>query len=449
MKPKKQERSGCDDLFRMRLEQILDQRHAPYRLAGKIDWAAVEERFGALYSEAGRPGIPIRLMVGLHYLKHAFNESDETVVERWVENPYWQHFCGEEYFRHEMPIHPSQMTRFRERMGEEGCEFMLGLTVVAGIETKTVSKASIAIVNVDTTVQDKAIAFPTDARLYHKARGALVRLAKQMGIDLRQSYERVSKRALMMNGRYAHARQMRRAKREQKRLRTCLGRVIRDIERKVVSQPTQAGQEHPRLKRLLEIAKRIHAQQRHDKGKVYSVHAPEVECIAKGKAHKPYEFGVKVGVVSTSKESFVVGMQSLPGNPYDGHTLKASLQQVQKLTGIAPKEAYVDRGYRGHGLTEPVKVWIAGAKRGVTLAIRKKLKRRNAVEPVIGHMKNDGRLGRNFLKGVAGDAMNALLCGAGHYLRKILRRLALLCARFGVSLNQLLAGKMPNLQPNN
>jgi IS5 family transposase len=446
MKPKKQERSGCDDLFRMRLEQILDQRHVLYRLGGKIDWAVVEEHFGALYSEEGRPGIPIRLMVGLHYLKHTFNESDETVVDRWVENPYWQHFCGEEYFRHEMPINPSQMTRFRERIGKEGCEFMLGLTVVAGINTQTVSKASVAIVNVDTTVQDKAIAFPTDARLYHKARSALVRLAKQRGIDLRQSYERVSKQALMMNGRYAHARQMRRAKREQKRLRTCLGRVIRDIERKVGWQQTEAGQDDAGLKRLLEIAKRIHAQQRHDKGKVYSVHAPEVECIAKGKAHKPYEFGVKVGVVSTSKESFVVGMQSLPGNPYDGHTLKASLQQVKKLTGIAPKEAYVDRGYRGHGLAEPVKVWIAGAKRGVTVAIRKKLKRRNAVEPVIGHMKNDGRLGRNFLKGVAGDAMNALLCGAGHNLRKILRRLALLCARFRISLDQWLASKIPNLQ---
>jgi IS5 family transposase len=315
MKPKKQERSGCDDLFRMRLEQILDQRHALYRLSGKIDWVAVEERFGVLYSEEGRPGIPIRLMVGLHYLKHAFNESDETVVDRWVENPYWQHVCGEEYFRHAMPINPSQMTRFCGRIGEEGCELMLGLTVVAGIKTKTVSKASVALVNVDTPVQDKAIAFPTDARLYHKARGALVRLAKQMGIDLRQSYERVSKRALMMNGRYAHARQMRRARREQKRLRTCLGRVIRDIERKLAAQQIAAGQEHPRLKRLLEIANRIHAQQRHDKGKVYSVHAPEVECIAKGKAHKPYEFGVKVGVVSTSKESFVVGMRSLPGNP--------------------------------------------------------------------------------------------------------------------------------------
>jgi IS5 family transposase len=443
MKPKKQESSSCDDFFRMRLEQMLDQRHALYRLGVEIDWDVVEERFEKFYSEEGRPGIPIRLMVGLHYLKHAFNESDETVVERWVENPYWQYFCGEEYFRHELPIDPSQMTRFRDRIGEEGCEFMLNLTIVAGIVTQTVTKASLAVVNVDTTVQEKAIAYPTDAKLYHKARSALVKQAKQMGICLRQSYERLSKRALMMNGRYAHARQMQRAKREQKRLKTYLGRVIRDIERKLDNQQTT---NHFRLNRLLEIAKRIHAQQRHDKNKVYSVHAAGVECIAKGKAHKRYEFGVKVGVVSTSKESFVVGMKSFPGNPYDGHTLAASLEQTHKLTGVALKEAYVDRGYRGHGFSGAVKVWIAGTKRGVTAAIKKKLKRRNAVEPVIGHMKNDGRLRRNFLKGVAGDAINALLCGAGHNLRKILRQLALLCARFGISFNQLLACYMPNLQ---
>ena len=270
MKPKKQESSACDDLFRMRLEQILDQRHVLYRLAGKIDWNAVEERFGGLYAEAGRPGIPIRLMVGLHYLKHAFNESDETVVERWVENPYWQHFCGEEYFRHEMPIDPSQMTRFRDRIGEDGCEFMLGVTVRTGLETGTVRRASLAVVNVDTTVQDKAIAFPTDARLYHKARGSLVRMAQGMGIDLRQSYERLSRLALAKHGRYAHARQMQRARREQKRLKTYLGRVIRDIERKVAIRQIQGAQEHSKLTRLLEIGQRIHTQQRHDKGKVYS-----------------------------------------------------------------------------------------------------------------------------------------------------------------------------------
>ena len=440
MKPKKQERSAVDDLFRMRLEQMLDQRHALYRLGEKIDWNAVEQRLGALYSEEGRPGVPVRLMVGLHYLKHAFNASDEAVVAHWVENPYWQHFCGEEYFRHEMPINPSQMTRFRDRIGEDGCEFMLGLT---GVATQTVASSSLAVVNVDTPVQDKAVAFPTDARLYHKARGVLVRLAKQMGIDLRQSDERVSKLALAKQGRYGHARQMKRARREQKRLRTYLGRVIRDIERKVVADPIQEPQaNHARMTRLLEIAKRIHAQ-RHASNKVYSVHAPEVECIAKGKAHKPYEFGVKVGIVTTSKESFVVGMKSLPGRPYDGHTLKASLEQAQKLTGVTPKAAYVDRGYRGHGVTEGIKVWIAGARRGVTVAIKGKLKRRNAIEPVIGHMKNDGRLGRNFLKGTIGDAMNALLCGAGHNLRKILRQLALLCARFGFGINQFMTGYIP------
>ena len=434
MKPRKQSSHPQEDLFRLKLEQMLNQRHALYQLAGQINWELAEQRFGELYSEEGRPGIPIRLMTGLHYLKHTYNLSDEEVVAQWVENPYWQYFCGETYFRHRMPIDPSQMTRFCKRIGEAGCEFMLGLTIRTGIETRTVSAASLAVVNVDTTVQEKAIAFPTDARLYHKARGTLVRMAKHLGISLRQSYERVSKLALARNGRYAHARQMQRARREQKRLRTYLGRVIRDIERKLPE--AQAA----RMSKLLEIARRIHNQQRRDKGKVYSMHAPEAECIAKGKAHKPYEFGVKVGVVSTSKDNFVVGIKSLPGNPYDGHTLRECLEQVERLTGALPKEAYVDRGYKGHGVAD-VSTWIAGAKRGVTAAIKKKLKRRNAVEPVIGHMKNDGRLGRNFLKGAEGDAINALLCGAGHNLRKILRRLALLYAHIRQQLLRLLGGQ--------
>lgn len=430
MKPRKQEQIPQQDLFRLRLDQMLDQRHALYKLAGQIEWHRAEEQFGILYSDEGRPGISTRMMVGLHYLKHAFDLSDEAVVEQWIENPYWQYFCGALYFQHSLPIDPSQMTRFRKRIGETGCEFMLGLTIRAGLATKTVSAASLAVVNVDTTVQEKAIAFPTDARLYHKARSTLVRAAKRIGIPLRQSYERVSKLALARNGRYAHARQPARAKREQRRLRTYLGRVIRDIERKLPKAHAA------RMNKLLEIAKRILAQQRHDKNKVYSMHAPETECISKGKAHKKYEFGVKVGVVSTSRESFVVGMRALPGNPYDGHTLKASLDQVGRLTGRLPKEAYVDRGYKGHGITG-TEVWIAGARRGVTPSIKKKLKRRNAVEPVIGHMKNDGSLGRNFLKGIAGDAINALMCGAGHNLRKILRQLALLCARIWRMLQRL------------
>ncbi len=442
MKPRKQEQIPQQDLFRLRLDQMLNQRHALYQLADQIEWHRAEEQFGSLYSDEGRPGIPTRIMVGMHYLKHAFDLSDEEVVMGWIENPYWQYFCGALYFQHSLPIDPSQMTRFRKRIGEVGCEFMLGLTIQAGLATQTVKAASLTVVNVDTTVQEKAIAFPTDARLYHKARGALVRAAKRINIPLRQSYERVSKLALAKNGRYAHARQPARARREQRRLRTYLGRTIRDIERKLPE--VQAA----RMNTLLAIAKRILTQQRHDKNKVYSMHAPETECIAKGKAHKKYEFGVKVGVVSTSRESFVVGMKSLPGNPYDGHTLKASLDQVERLTGRLPQEAYVDRGYKGHGINDS-EVWIAGTRRGVTPAIKKKLKRRNAVEPVIGHMKNDGRLGRNFLKGMAGDAINALLCGAGHNLRKILRRLALLCAQIWRLLLQLVQQKSINVFQQN
>ena len=429
------------DLFRQELVNLIDLRHPLVKLAQNIDWKSCEARFGGLYATGiGRPGHRLRLMVGLQLLKHTSNLSDEEVVAVWVENPYWQHFCGEQYFCHDFPIDPSLMTGFRKRIGEAGCEFILGLTVIAGLATRTVAKTSLAVVNVDTTVQDKAVAFPTDARLLHKARVALVRRARKGGIELRQSYERVGKAAFVRSQRYAHARQLNRAKAQSRKLRTYLGRVIRDIERKTEGD----GAQQTSFTRLLQMARRIHSQPRKrsegDPPKLYSVHAPEVECIAKGKAHKKYEFGVKVGIVSTSKESFVIGAKSLPGNPYDGHTLQACIEQAERVTGIQPKEAYTDRGYRGHGCnTGTLKIWIAGAKRGVTAAIRRKLKRRNAVEPVIGHMKSDGRLARNFLKGVDGDAINALLCGAGHNMRKILKKLRLLCAQLGIMIGQLLS----------
>jgi transposase, IS5 family len=412
------------DLFRLELVNIIDNRHALVQLAKRIDWQACEAKFGGLYaSGVGRPGHPIRLMVGLQLLKQICNVSDEELVSVWTENPYWQHLCGEQYFRHELPIDPSLMTLFRKRIGTDGCEFILGLTVQVGLETKTIAQSSLAVVNVDTTVQDKAITYPTDAKLLNKARIALVRLAKKQGIELRQSYHRVGQSAFAKSARYAHARQYNRARAHTKKLRTYLGRVIRDIERKATDLAP--------LQRLLEITKRIHSQPKKradgDVPKIYSVHAPEVECIAKGKAHKKYEFGVKVGLVTTNKESFVLGCKALHGNPYDGHTLQRCIEQVQSLTKIKVTEAYVDRGYKGHGLAD-LKVWIAGAKRGVTDKIKSKLKRRNAIEPVIGHMKIDGRLGRNFLKGTKGDEMNAILCAAGHNLRKILNKLRLFYA---------------------
>ncbi|MDO8778783.1 MAG: IS5 family transposase [Burkholderiaceae bacterium] len=293
------------------------------QLAQKINWKSCEARFGGLYATGmGRPGHLLRLMVGMQLLKHTSNLSDEEVVAVWVENPYWQHFCGEQYFCHDFPIDPSLMTLFRKRIGEAGCEFILGLTVTAGLATRTVAKTSLAVVNVDATVQDKAVAFPTDARLLHKARVALVHQARKSGIELRQSYERVGKAAFVRSQRYAHARQLNRAKTQGRKLRTYLGRVMRDIERKIQGD----GAQQTSFARLLQVARRIHSQPRKrsegDPPKLYSVHAPEVECIAKGKAHKKYEFGVKVGIVSTSKESFVIGAKSLPRNPYDGHTLQ-------------------------------------------------------------------------------------------------------------------------------
>jgi len=284
-----------------------------------------------------------------------------------------------------------------------------------------VKPSSFTQVTIDTTVQEKAIAFPTDGRVYHKGRVWLVRLAKRSGIELRQSYLLVGKRSLFMQQRYSAARQMRRARRELKRSKVYLGRVYRDIQRKL---PRQSAAVRELFAEPLARISRLLAQQCHDHNKLYSLHAPEVECIAKGKVHKKYEFGVKVSLAVTQRDNFIVGALALPGTPFDGHTLSGALHQVEKLTGVKPERCFVDRGYRGHGIKD-VSVHIAGQRRGVTRALRRALKRRNAIEPIIGHAKHDGLMGRNYLLGSHGDAMNAILAAAGHNLRIILRKLRL------------------------
>jgi IS5 family transposase len=410
---------SCDqgDLFRSRLDQILNRQHPLVKLADSIDWSVFEKEFGSLYVEnVGRPGLPIRLMVALHYLKHTFNVSDEAVVAQFIENGYWQYFCGFEYFQHEFPLDPTSLVKWRQRIGHKGMEKLLKVTIETAKAKKYVTEKHLERVNVDTTVQEKAIAHPTDARLYHKARRILVRLAKRNNIDLRQSYERLGKQALIRHGRYSHARQAKRARREQKKLRIYLGRVIRDIERKC-QEPDSS------LATMLERAKRIFVQKRDDKNKLYSMQAPEVECIAKGKAHKKYEFGCKVSLVSTSQDNWIVGVQALHGNPYDGHTLKGALAQTEQLTGWRPENAYCDRGYKG----EPKVI----DETAIHLASRRKksmkprewhwFKRRSAIEPIIGHTKSDHRMDRNYLKGEEGDKINAILAGCGFNLRKLLR----------------------------
>jgi IS5 family transposase len=291
---------------------------------------------------------------------------------------------------------------------------MLAETVMTAKRTKHLKAQEMERVNVDTTVQEKAIAFPTDARLYHKARRALVRAAKKARINLRQSYERIGKRTLDEQARYAAAGQMKRAIKKTKKLRTILGCVIRDVERKC--QEASGS-----LKRVLEIARRIYGQQRHDSHKLYSVHAAEVECIAKGKAHKKYEFGCKVSMVTTSKQCWIVGIEARHGSPYDGATLKQAISQMERLSGMKPKEVFVDRGYKGSvHHPEGLDVYLSG-RRGLNPRLKRDLRRRSAIEPVIGHTKADHRMDRNYLLGIEGDRINALLSACGWNLRKLWR----------------------------
>jgi len=440
MKPKKPKQQDQADLFRSRLDQILDRKHPLFILANQIDWSVFDTKFGRLYADKGRPALATRLMVGLHYLKHAFNESDESVVARLLENGYWMYFCGFEFFIHRLPLDPSSLVRWRKRIGPKEMEQLLVETLETAKREEHLTESHMERVNVDTTVQEKAIAYPTDARLYHKARVLLVKAAKDRAIPLRQSYLRVGKVALIMSGRYAHARQMNRAKREQKTLKNYLGRVYRNILRNCPKPDDQ-------LAELLHNARRVLTQRRTDKNKLYSLHAPEVECIGKGKAHKKFEFGCKVSVATTSRDNWIVGVEALHNNPFDGHTLKNALDQVQRLVGWDVQNAYCDKGYKGN----PKHV----GNTAVHLATRRKssmkpsewrwFKRRSAIEPVIGHMKQDNRMDRNYLKGTDGDRTNAILAACGFNLRKLLRALLWLLFK---ELERLKSDMMPFILPN-
>ena len=420
MKPKRPP-TDQDDLLRARLVEMIDMRHELVKLAALIDWEVFEREWSGFFpSHTGRPATSPRLVAGLCYLQHAFALSDEAVVARWSENPYWQHFCGETFFQHRLPLDPSSMTRWRQRIGEEGVEWLLTQTIEAGKHAGTVRSRDLKRVTVDTTVMEKNIAHPTDARLYETARRKLVGLAREAGIGLRQNYNRLAPRLAVQVGRYAHARQFKRMRKALRRLKGYTGRVLRDIERQLGKVPE--GALKARLVEMISLVNRLLAQKPKDKKKLYSLHEPAVDCISKGKAHKRYEFGTKVSIATTNRGGFVIGMRALPGNPYDGHTLAEALEQVEILTDQRPEFAFVDRGYRGHGV-ENVKVFISGARRGVTRTIAKLLRRRSAIEPMIGHMKNDGRLTRCPLKGTDGDAIFAVLCGCGHNIRMILRHL--------------------------
>lgn len=428
MRPKKTNNSQSE-LFKNRLSEELNPKHELRQLSTLIPWDSLEEEFAGIYEDkglGGQPPKPVRLIVGLLLLQHMHDLSDENVVRMWVENPYWQHFCGYDYLQWQAPINPSSLTRWRGRLGKEKLEKILAMTVSVAVSSGTIKQKDLKSVTVDTTVMPKNITHPTDSKLMERSRVRLVKLATKHGIKLRQNYNLVCKKLTRKIGGYLHAKQMKRAAKSIKKLKTILGRVQRDISRKIASNEllqTSFASEISKAKSLLQ-------RKKSDKNKLYSLHEEDVVCISKGKAHKRYEFGCKVSLsIANSGPGIVTGSEALAGNPYDGHTLAAALSLSEAISGVAPSAAFIDKGYKGHKCETP-KVFISGQRRGVTASIRKKLNRRQAIEPHIGHMKNEGKLRLSRLKGFAGDQANAILVAAAYNLKLILNHLRVSFACF-------------------
>jgi IS5 family transposase len=459
------------DFFRSRIDAMINLNDPLAVLAGRLPWEQIEASIAAKFSRqeragqvlqdhdlfgptmslvgagrsnAGRPKLGIRLMASLLYLKHSFNLSDEEIVIRWSENIVWQYFSGMEYYEHRLPCDATQIGRFRRALGKEGLELLLKATIDTAVAIKAIKPKDLERVIVDTTVQEKAIAHPTDNRLLEIARHKVVTSAKRAGIELKQTFAKECKTLQRKAGGHAHAKQFRRLKRVVKRQRMILGIIIREVQRKI--QTGDFACEHSKalsdLAMWLERAERIRTQQRQDKSKLYALHAPEVECVGKGKARKPYEFGVKSAVVVSHKHGLMVGARTFPGNPYDGHILSAVLEQASNLmqdVGTTLKHIVVDLGFRGVDANNPGMTIIHRGKfKSLSAIERRWLKRRQAVEPAIGHLKADHRMDRCWLKGQLGDALHTLSCAAGYNLRWLMRAVV----RLG--LNRLLK-YLPNM----
>jgi len=396
------------------LEHQLDPRNALFRLARAMDWSVFEKEFRPLYCTEGRPALPIRRLVGLLMLKSLRNLSDEEVVVFWSENPYAQDFCGEREMQWGLPCDASELTHFRKRIGTAGAEKILAATIKLHGE-----RAKEKEVVVDTTVQEKNITFPTDTKLAAKIVRGGVKMAGRHGVKLRQSFERtVPKLLAAQRGRRTKGGAAR-ARKAARHLKTIAGRVVRQLDAAVPKES--------RDRRWVETAKKILSQKRSDSRKIYSLHEPEVYCMSKGKEHKKYEFGAKASVVVGKKGGVILGAYSLPENDYDGHALEPTLEQVERVSGYRPAVAIGDKGFRGKthcGTTEIVTP--NGPKKKTTTYEKRKAKarfrRRAAIEPRIGHLKSDFRLGRNFLKGQVGDAINLLLAAAASNLSLWMRQ---------------------------
>ncbi|HEY9167879.1 MAG TPA: IS5 family transposase, partial [Lutibacter sp.] len=378
----------------------------------------------------GRPAKPIRLMVGLLILKHLRNISDESVVEQWTENLYYQYFCGQQEFSSKEPCEASELVHFRKRIGESGIELILKESIrINGNDSNDDQ------VSVDTTVQEKNITYPTDAKLHKKIIKKCLAIAKKEQLSVRQTYTRTLKK-LGVDQRFRnHPRNKSKAKKADKKVRTIAGRLVRELDRNLKPDSIYLTD--------IELFKRVLAQKRTSKNKIYSLHEPETLCISKGKEHKKFEFGNKASFVYTQNTGVIVGAMGFR-NEFDGHTLEPALKQTERLVGKAPKKAAVDRGYRGRKQIGETQIQLPKPfnDKTQTKYQQKKLKeahkKRAVIEPVIGHLKTDHRLGRNFYKGTVGDNINIMLAAAAFNFKRMMNKWKLSYCQFFQELYSLL-----------
>ncbi len=404
--------NGSQTTLFQSLEELLNPEDSLYKLSNKIPWEEMEKEFAPLYSKIGRPSKSVRLMVSLLLLKQIYNLGDETVVSAWVHNPYWQYFSGFTTFQWNFPIEPTDLVHFRKRMGKEGLEKIFKLSI--DLHGKSSLEKEVVI---DTTVQEKNITYPTDVKLHKKIIDKCVKIAQSENITLRQSYKRISKQLVIDQRGNRSKNGKAKAKKSARKLRTIAGRLTRELRRKLSKQLLQNYESE------IKLFEQVLAQQKGDKNKIYSLHEPKVYCMSKGKAHKRFEFGSKVSITLTKNSGVAVGAYNFEENIYDGHTLPEVLEQTKRLTGKEPKVAIVDRGYRGVstvGKTEIIRP--KNPKKSATpyekTKARKRFRRRAGIEPIIGHLKQDFRLSRNYLKGTHGDMANVILSATAYNLKK-------------------------------
>jgi IS5 family transposase len=406
------------DIFRPLLKEFINLGHELALLADKIDWKHFENEFSSLYSNTGKPAMPVRLMVGSLMLKRIYNLGDETLCEAWVRDPYMQYFCGMAHFEHKFPCDPSDFVHFRKRIGEPGVEKIFAYSVLlhgkAAKEKITLS---------DTTVAENNTTFPTDAKLAKKIIDKCNSIAQREGINQRQRYTKVSKQLVRDTHNSSHPKRRKKAKKSGRKLKTIAARLLRELERKLPAPLVNKYQQE------LDLYYGVLAQRRSDKDKIYSLHKPFTACIAKGKAHKQYEFGNKIGLITTSKTLIITAIMSFERNPHDSKTIEPLLNQMKSNINYTPQEVVYDRGGKGQkqiGTTKistpdykPLKRDTEYQKRSK----RKKFRRRAAIEPVIGHLKTDFRMAQNYLSGSASPQINAFLAATGWNLKKMMKQL--------------------------